>query len=298
MLIAGTFRDTFRTHPPNRESVEPSDFEWQSSGGEGLLGLSVEFLQTDPANPSVVYKITKDPVLSFTVWRSDDGGQTWARRARISEFPSSLLVHPANPDHVYAGYVSLTGAGLAISRDGGQTWHKFDQGRVFQALAGDPVNPQRVWAGDFSGLYVSDDAGVSFRQVSDVPVTTLEAHPTDPGTVLVGGRRLSLTQDAGATVQRASHVDLDMWVTDIAFSPTDPDTVYAASGPFFDELGVLRNGRGVWRSDDGGRSWASMTQGLDNTDVLSLTVSADGKHLYAGTLGGSVHRIKITGSKR
>jgi subtilisin family serine protease/photosystem II stability/assembly factor-like uncharacterized protein len=298
VLIAGTFRNTFRTDLVRRESVRPEDFEWESSGGEGLLGVSVPFLQADPTDPSVVYKVTRDSVMTFSVWRSDDAGGTWTRRAGIAEAPTALLVHPANPDHIYAGYVSLTGAGLAISRDGGQTWHKYDQGRVFQALAGDPTDPQRLWAGDFSGMYVSEDAGVSFRKVSDVPVTAIEVDPKNPKAVVVGGRQLSLSQDGGKTVQAAEHVDLDMWVTDIAFSPTDPNTVYAASGPFFDELGVLRNGRGVWRSSDGGKTWTSMTQGLDNTDVLSLTVSHDGKQLFAGTLGGSVYRIKITGSQR
>jgi hypothetical protein len=84
-----------------------------------------------------------------------------------------------------------------------------------------------------------------------------------------------------------------MWVTDIVFSPGDSDRVYAAGTAFHDELGVLRGGRGVMNSDDGGATWESFSRGLGNPNVTSLAFDAAGRHLFAGTFGGSVHRITV-----
>lgn len=158
-LIAGTPRDTFHTTPPGRESIVPADLEWHSAGGEGISGAAALFLATSPTDPSVVYKLRTDAVLTFGIWRSDDGGATWQRLSSPSERPFGLLVHPADADTVYASHGSLTGAGLVVTRDGGGTWEKLDQGRIFQALAGDPTDPDRLWAGDHQGLYLSEDGG-------------------------------------------------------------------------------------------------------------------------------------------
>src|SRR5690606_29665827 len=122
-LVAGTMRDTFRTPIPARASVHPDDFEWQSSGGEGVTGAQAGFLATSPSDPSVVYKI-RGGGFTFDIYRSDDGGGTWDLLARPTGTPSSLLVHPADPDLVLVGYATLTDAGFVESRDGGDTWRK------------------------------------------------------------------------------------------------------------------------------------------------------------------------------
>ncbi|MGH3386366.1 MAG: S8 family serine peptidase [Nocardioidaceae bacterium] len=292
-LVAGTVRDTYRTGAQGREAFRPEDLEWQSSGGEGRQGVAAQFVARAPSNPSVVYKLRKDAFLTFGIFRSEDGGATWDRQVSPSEFPTSLLVHPADPDRIYAGYLSLTGAGLVVSTDGGESWRKVDQGRIFQTLAGDPADPDRMWAGDHEGLYLSEDAGLHFRRLASHPVTAIAVDPDDSQRLVVGGRDLFTSTDGGETLQRGDHGPLDQWITDLAISPLDGRTVYAAAGPFYDELGVLRNGRGVLRSVDGGASWRSFSVGLDNTDVTSLAMGLDGRHLYAGTFGGGVHRVKV-----
>ncbi|HEY8474336.1 MAG TPA: S8 family serine peptidase [Natronosporangium sp.] len=293
-LIAGTPRDTFATTPPaHREAILAEDLEWRTNGGEGTSGSSARFLATSPADPSVVYKVRTDPVLTFGIWRSDDGGASWRRLASPSEFAHALLVHPGDPDRVFVSFQSLTSAGLVATYDGGATWEKLDHGRIFQALAGDPTDPDRIWAGDHEGLYLSEDGGLTFDRIAGLPVTAIAVDPADPDRLVIGGRGLFVSHDGGQTVQPADHVDLDMWVSDLEFAP-DGERVFAATTAFYDELGVLRNGRGVLASVDGGESWESLDHGLRNRDTTSLAFGADGRHLYVGTLGGSVHRIKLT----
>jgi hypothetical protein len=84
-----------------------------------------------------------------------------------------------------------------------------------------------------------------------------------------------------------------MWVTDLLYEPGPGRRVFASAGSFHDEFGVVESGRGVLRSDDSGASWESMSAGLANPNVTSLALDPGRGHLYAGTFGGSVHRITL-----
>ncbi|MBM7784369.1 S8 family serine peptidase [Tenggerimyces flavus] len=285
-LVAGTFRDTFRTPVP------ASGLEWESSGGEGTLGRQARFLGVSRTDPNVVFKVLAGGP-SFAVSRSLDGGATWQELTRPTEVPTSLLVHPADPRHIYVGYWSIVGFGLVESKDGGATWRKVDHGHAFRALAGHPTNPKRLWAGDETGLYRSDDGGLSFRQLSSVPVTALSVNPRDGDQLVVGGRGLYVSRDGGRTLREAIQPGLDMWVTDLVVDPKVPSRVYAGLGAFYDSMGLLHSGRGVLRSTNGGTSWKSIAAGLDNPNVTSLAVDRDGRYLFAGTSGGSTHRLRL-----
>lgn len=194
---------------------------------------------------------------------------------------------------MFVSYASLTGAGLVVTRDGGATWRKLDQGRIFVTLAGDPAEPKRIWAGNFEGLWLSEDGGLHFRRVLDAPVSAIAVDPRDARHLVVGGRGLHVSRNGGKGFEDADSSRLDMWVNDLAFAPGRGRTVYAATTAFYDELGVLVGGRGVLRSDDGGEDWSSFNRGLANPNTTSLAFTPDGEQLFAGTLGGSVHGITL-----
>ena len=46
--------------------------------------------------------------------------------------------------------------------------------------------------------------------------------------------------------------------------------------------------KGVFRTTNSGESWSRFSNGLGTLGVASLAISANGKVLYAGTLGGGV----------
>jgi hypothetical protein len=52
---------------------------------------------------------------------------------------------------------------------------------------------------------------------------------------------------------------------------------------------------GVFRSDNGGKHWAKITDGLRTRSVHNLAISADGGTLYAGTRGEGAFRLDLDG---
>jgi photosystem II stability/assembly factor-like uncharacterized protein len=116
-----------------------------------------------------------------------------------------------------------------------------------RALAGVPSQPSVFYVGAVNGgLWKTDDAGRTWRPIFD-------AEPT---------------QSIGA----------------IAIAPSDPNIIYVASGE-----GLLRPdlsvGNGIYRSDDGGRSWSHL--GLtDGQQIPELAVdSHDPRRVFAAVLG-------------
>jgi photosystem II stability/assembly factor-like uncharacterized protein len=56
--------------------------------------------------------------------------------------------------------------------------------------------------------------------------------------------------------------------------------------------GPDRNADAIWRSRDGGVTWARFDEGLESSErvVFDLEISVLGDRLYAGTLGGMAIR--------
>jgi len=54
---------------------------------------------------------------------------------------------------------------------------------------------------------------------------------------------------------------------------------------------------GVYVSPDGGASWHPINYGLTNRAVCALSLSPDGRTLFAATSGGGVYRLDIPQSE-
>jgi photosystem II stability/assembly factor-like uncharacterized protein len=149
-------------------------------------------------------------------------------------------------------------------------WREIGPGNIggrTRALAIDPLDPQTVYAGGVSGgVWKSVDAGESWSATDDLmanlAVTTIVIDPVDPRTLYAGtgegffwpysmarGLGVFKSTDAGETwVQLEGTVagvaeGAFHYVHDLEISPLDHQRVYAATQ------------FGVWRSDDGGRTW-------------------------------------------
>jgi photosystem II stability/assembly factor-like uncharacterized protein len=291
-LVAGTPWEVYSTVLPRSEVIDASTFEWGFSGYEQYFGTVVPLLATDPSNDRVVYKVRRDAVSGFWIYRSTDGGREWDALQRSVEAPTALAVHPNDPKRVYVGYWRLYETGVLYTEDGGQTWRKSKRPVPPLALAGDPRNANRLYLGDRDGLYVSEDGGQTFRRLANTPVSAIGIDPRNPDHLVFGGKHLYESRDGGRTITPASYGPLTLSVREVAFSPTTPGTVYVATGSHMDG-GIPARGRGVLVSADGGRSWRSFSLGLDNLNATSLAFSADGRYLFAGTEGGGVYRIKL-----
>ncbi|WP_329521476.1 S8 family serine peptidase [Spirillospora sp. NBC_01491] len=291
-LIAATDYDVYRTALPTGP-VTAATREW-GTAKEAHFGTAVGQLAVSPRDPREVWKITTVPsVDTFTVQRSQDGGATWKQLVRTQETPFDLLIHPADPRRIVIPFKSLQGIGLFTSADGGATWRKFLHDQVFTTVAGDPRDPDRLWLGGAGGLWRSDDGGHTLHKVDGASVTKVFTDPRSPKRVVVAaGSDIRVSDDNGHTFRTARTGGLPMKVTDMVASPTDTRVLYAAAGAYSDAA-LLKGGRGVLRSTDGGRTWANLSGDLQNTSVTSLALSPDGAWLYAGTQHGGAHRLHL-----
>jgi photosystem II stability/assembly factor-like uncharacterized protein len=134
--------------------------------------------------------------------------------------------------------------------------------------------------------------------------TAIAIAPSDPQTVYAGTLNgdVWMTTDRGATWQSRAGIDAGPLpvraVNDIVVDPLDSRTAYVAySG--FDANGT---GRGhVFRTTDGGSSWADITGTLPDLPVNTLLIDPDSatpstpRVIYAGTDIG-VFRVTLSGS--
>ncbi len=172
----------------------------------------------------------------------------------------ALAYDPTDSDVVYAG---LDGGGVAKSADGGRTWEPsgagLDGSSVVTALAVDPHAPRRVYACTPGGLFRSADGGATWRRTLGRWARSVAVDPVSAGEVLVGTENgLFRSFDGGRHWTEVAREVAPLGeprrfsIRAVAFEPSDPRTLYAA---FVGGLSQL------YRSTDGGRTWAGIFRG-------------------------------------
>ncbi|MFE7599527.1 S8 family serine peptidase [Streptomyces sp. NPDC057494] len=279
-LLAGTVSGTYRT------AIPVAGPEWGQSGAEGRTGRLTSHIAVSPEDTKVVWQVRRTATGLFEVSRSGDAGRTWQVKGTSSEIPTSILVHPADPDRVAISFRSIFGDGLFATSDSGRTWKNLFHERSFDAMAGDPRDPRRLWLGNASGLYRSDDGGVTKTKVAEGPVSAIVM---DGRRLVVGGSSVRISTDDGRTFRTADTGPLVVHVSDLL---RVNGALYAATAGSR-ESGLVQGGRGVLRSTDNGLTWENISSGLQNTDTTRLAAAPDGRTLYVGTVDGGVHRLKL-----
>src|SRR5437763_4093427 len=231
------------------------------------------------------------------VWRSDDAGQTWQSCWSDQDILNigSLGIDQKNPDTIYCGTGeanlssdSYPGVGLYKSSDAGKTWQLIASSerqvlpKRIGAIAVDPFDSKHVIVGgvglaevsstgkDFGGMYVSTDAGITWKRQTFVSSQnhwchSIVFHPKTKGriyaTITEQGSRSGIWRSADGG-KKWEHLKKGLpeaarfGRTSLAISPSNPDVLYAfakkeASG---DKDLLL----GVFRSTNGGDSWRSI----------------------------------------
>ena len=133
---------------------------------EDLGRIGIDFSASDPDIVYAVIQVARsarrpDVSPEGGIFRSEDGGVTWARVHDFSAIPdyfyNEVWVDPTDPDRIYLGATRM-----ARSDDGGRTVEELDFERVHvdhHALWIDPDDPEHLVVGNDGGVYVSWDRG-------------------------------------------------------------------------------------------------------------------------------------------
>lgn len=234
--------------------------------------------------------------------KSGDGGASWSTPQRIVTDAKILSVGspPANSSIVYAvtngfgtGIVKSTNGGTSFSRISGYLQNPGESGPIIFH----PTDQQTFYVGGGDGLYKSTDGGSSLTLLQGVndgttgyktgpqfEVSGVAMDPSNSQHIIAGTIHfVHETMDGGATWRRMQITgnpsgDLTtFWrTTGVVFDSTTPATVYVSSRNY-----------GVYRSTDGGQTWASYNTGLPSNAVQRLTMV--GTIVHAGMFGGGVY---------
>ena len=147
--------------------------------GPHFLGCIVNHLVLDPRDGRTMLMAASTGHLGPTVFRSTDGGATWAEAARPPAFPKaegdnarsvdhSFWLEPGHADEPGVWWAGTSPPGLIVSRDGGESWGGVS-GKVRPAAhparaTATPGVPRSKSAGPKGRRPILTRCGVQFRE--------------------------------------------------------------------------------------------------------------------------------------
>ena len=172
----------------------------------------------------------------------------------------NALVHSVDPETQQPAILAATNAGLYRTVDPAKGWQKLSYGSFdprTTCISTSEKQPETIWVGTpSSGVLISRDSGKTWRQVDgvsrDAPINTIAQDPQRPDYVYVGTKQaLFMSHDGGSTWRvRGGNLPFGDF-TSILINPRNGDEIFAGNAFQITEIGG-----GVYRSTNGGLSWA------------------------------------------
>ena len=207
------------------------------------------------------------------VWKTTDYGLTWTPifDDQPTQSIGAIAVAPSDPNIVYVASGEglqrpdlSVGDGIYKSTDAGRSWQHLGlrDARQIGAVIVDPKDPNRVFVAALGHPYGPNEERGVFRSL-----------------------------DGGRTWHKALYKDENTGAIDLAFDPTNPQTVYAVlwaarQGPWEYNNAYSGATSGLFKSTDGGTTWQPLTTGLpaaaDGLSRIGIGIApSDPKRMYA-----------------
>jgi photosystem II stability/assembly factor-like uncharacterized protein len=230
---------------------------------------------------------------------SSDSGDEWRRidlptGVLSGDSPRHLAVDPANNDNLY---LPTNSAGILKSQDGGNTWrasnHGLNSTDVALVLA-HLADPATLYAGasSASNTFQTSDYGDTWQALA--PVNGVSQRPGRTGELVQDPNQNETLYQVTEHARAFRSVDggiswSGVWpdfrfssVYGLAISPSDPNVVLA-----------LKNGAGLFRSDDGGDTWRLLRRsGLEHSRALAIRPDNPDFVLSGGKDGSSAQLLR------
>ncbi|MBI1747259.1 MAG: hypothetical protein HYR55_11800, partial [Acidobacteria bacterium] len=208
-------------------------------------------LMINPLNPNIMYSGTSYFGGPGGIAKSTDEGSTWRLSLPDS---TSLVMHPIDPDILYAtGYTFIT-RGLWKSTDAGETWNRFSlEGDSVSGLRLHPSQPQFMYVESSEGIRRSSDGGETWTPPGLLRGGYIEGlDPLDPLTLYITDwtdNRLNKTTDGGLTWRRLPQDPSEQYSKILTIDPTDTQIIYVGASV-----------AGMHKSTDGGETWRQIAE--------------------------------------
>jgi photosystem II stability/assembly factor-like uncharacterized protein len=277
----------------------------------GKLGSVWQVTPGHASQPDVLFAGTQPAGL----FRSEDGGESWAPVAGINEHPyreawgpsgggdsalHSIAIDPRDANHLYA---SISTGGTYESIDGGDTWSIFSHRIIPTTEMAKRMEAE--FAERFPELAAAAEEMFQLPENVD-PAASDEFHkmridPKNPdrlwGQAHTGVYRIDNVDGAPGGWQDVTEGLPSFHGFPLAVTHHDPDGVFVV--PLVFEQDNFRTCGGqltVYRTGDGGSSWEPLTSGLpgphDYQSVYRDGMDTDGlpsEGVYVGTTNGEVY---------
>lgn len=258
---------------------------------------AIQKVRIDPGNYNIIWAATTEGT-----FKSTDAGQTWNQMHNVL-MATDVVINPINSNIVYEACGNLNSAGNGIYRttNGGSSWVELTNGlpanyggkallEIYQS------NPQIIFAsignGSSSGagtwLCKSTNGGDSWSIINTTDYSTYQGwyshwvgvNPTNQNLVLAGGIDVFKSTNGGTTLTQKSYwYNWYFGVTPPGGPEGPPDYVHADQHsityhPTNPNIVYLGTDGGVFRSTDGGETFAGCNGGFQTTQFYSQFASS------------------------
>jgi len=255
-----------------------------------------------PATAQIVPATLQDDLQLFSAANYQD--MSWRHVGPFRGGRTNAVTGVRGNDLIY--YMGTVGGGIWKTTDAGQSWFNISDGYFSTASVGAieiaPSDQNVIYAGTGEhavrgvmsthgdGMYKSTNGGQSWMHIGLAGtrhIAGIAVHPTDPNTLLIAAqgavfgpsdeRGIYLSMDGGDTWEQTLYINETTGAADVVIDPSNPRIIYATMWDHARTPWNIRSGgpgSGIFKSEDGGRNWIKLTNGLPKKmGKVGITVS-------------------------